>query len=325
MATEIVEEILKNDQYKTLLQSTWQESYEKMQTDMKAMMSEFMDMQLKRMEAMEEKYTKRIAEMEDKCTKQIEQMNSSLMDITNSHGERIKQLENELEVVGASQTSHHNKVDQKIKDIDSENTRLSQETTDQQDQIDDILTNVEEQSKELEDVMQYVRRNTLVITGLKEQKGENTDDIIKNFAASKLDTVVKDSDIDRTHRLGKPSGKPRPIIAKFTSYNIRLKIMKARKKLKGQGIGIHEHLTPFTRHLLAKAKDLTQKAAWIRNAWTWDGRVTVLVETEVGKQRKQVVTCFEDLNKLWELGNNKSRKRRITDPAYNQINWEKTE
>ncbi len=53
-----------------------------MQTDMKAMTGEFMDMQLKRMEAMGQKYTPRITEMEDKCTKQTEQMNSSLMDIT---------------------------------------------------------------------------------------------------------------------------------------------------------------------------------------------------------------------------------------------------
>ncbi len=323
MAAEIVDEILRNDQYKTLLQSTWQESYEKMQKDMKVMMTEFMDMQLKRMEAMEEKYTERIAEMEDKCTKQIEQMNNSLMEITKTHGERIEHLESELQEMRASQTSTCHKVDKEIQDINTENTKLQEQTTDQQEQIDDILTNVEEQSRELEDVMQYVRRNTLVITGLPEQRGENTDEVIKNFTASKLDIVVKDADIDRSHRLGKPSGKSRPIIVKLTSYNMRAKIMKARKKLKGQGIGIHEHLTPFTRHLLTKAKDLCQRAAWVKNVWTWDGRVTVLVESELGKQRKQVVTSFEDLNKLWELGTSKSRKRRITDPDYNQINWEK--
>ena len=225
--------------------------------------------------------------------------------------------------MGTSQTSNCHKVDQTIKDINTENSKLRQESADQQEQIDDILTNVEEQSRELEDVMQYARRNTLVITGLTEEKGENTDEVIKNFAASKLDTIVKDVDIDRSHRLGKPSGKSRPIIIKFTSYNMRAKIMRARKKLKGQGIGIHEHLTPFSRHLLTKAKDLCQRAAWVKNVWTWDGRVTVLVETELGKQRKQIVTSFEDLNKLWELGTSKNRKRRITDPEYNQINWEK--
>ena len=129
-----------------------------------------------------------------------------------------------------------------------------------------------------------------MITGLAESRGENTDNIVKEFAANKLDEVVNDTDIDWTHRLGKPMpGKPGPIIAKFASYSVRHKVIKERRKLKGQNIGIQEHLTPFTQYLLGNANELAQRASWVNNAWTWDGRVTGLVERNSLK-RKVVVT-----------------------------------
>ena len=56
-----------------------------------------------------------------------------------------------------------------------------------------------------------------MITGLPERRGENTNEVIQEFAASKLDVVINDTDIDRTHRLEKPTvDKPRPINAKFS-------------------------------------------------------------------------------------------------------------
>ena len=44
-------------------------------------------------------------------------------------------------------------------------------------------------------------------------------------------------DIDRTHRLGKrklDNNVPRPIIVKFARYNVRDRIFKTKKKLKGK-------------------------------------------------------------------------------------------
>lgn len=46
--------------------------------------------------------------------------------------------------------------------------------------------------------------------------------------------------LDRSHRLGRATlgGKPVPIIAKFTDYSHRQKVLSARKLLKGVGISI---------------------------------------------------------------------------------------
>jgi hypothetical protein len=188
---------------------------------------------------------------------------------------------------------------------------------------------MEEKAMVLESQLQYSRRNCLIVTGVRETKGENTDEVIKSFAASKLGVTVEDMDIDRTHRLGKPGMKPRPIIVKLTRYNTRLKIMKERRKLKGQKMGIQEHLTPFTQHLLNKANELCETAPWIKKVWTWDGRVTCLMQVEENSPaKKMTVTKVEDLNKLWRKGAelvDTNRAKRTTDSEYGRIEWEKTE
>ena len=225
-------------------------------------------------------------------------------------------------------TVHTRRIEQvegEIHDLSCQNTRLRTENENQQEQIDELQQDLEMKSMSMEDMMQYSRRNCLVITGIAEAQGENTDEVVKDFAKNKLDVIINDNDIDRTHRLGKPSiGKFRPIIAKFTNYRARHKVIKERRKLKGQNFGIQEHLTPFTQHLLQKAKELSKRASWVSNAWTWDGKVTVLVDRN-GTKRKVVVSCQEDLNKIWKEGEQITRRRRVTDPNYVKVEWDKTE
>ena len=51
-------------------------------------------------------------------------------------------------------------------------------------------------------------------------------------------------DIDRSHRLGNlDKWKPRPIIIKFFRYNVRARIFKNKRKLKGKRTSVTESLT----------------------------------------------------------------------------------
>ena len=52
---------------------------------------------------------------------------------------------------------------------------------------------------------------------------ENTDVLVTKVIVAKMDIKILHSDIDRTHRIGKPKtkGKPRPLIIKFIWYNDR--------------------------------------------------------------------------------------------------------
>ena len=93
---------------------------------------------------------------------------------------------------------------------------------------------------------QYTRRNCLIIHGIHEVSGENTNEIIKNFIWDKLGIEVYNSDIDRTHRLKQTSslndGKPRPIIVKLVSHDLKNFIYFNKKKLKGTVFLITESL-----------------------------------------------------------------------------------
>ena len=61
--------------------------------------------------------------------------------------------------------------------------------------------------KQLEQQCQYTRRNCLIVHGIHELSGENTNEILKNFFLDKLGIEIHDSDIDRTHRLKQKSSQ----------------------------------------------------------------------------------------------------------------------
>ena len=94
-------------------------------------------------------------------------------------------------------------------------------------------------------------------------------------------------------------------------------------------MSFQEHLTPFAEHLYGKAQELSRKAPWLKKVWTWDGRVTCLVQmNESAPEQKITVKDYNDLNKIWRRGaeeKEKSPKRRTTDSTYEQTAWEKTE
>lgn len=85
---------------------------------------------------------------------------------------------------------------------------------------------------------QYSRRNCLKITGIPEEKNENTDtlapNVFNNLVLKENTEKISVKDISRSHRVGKydPRRKPRDIIVKFTSYRDRAKVYGNKKKPK---------------------------------------------------------------------------------------------
>ena len=131
-------------------------------------------------------------------------------------------------------------------------------------------------TNELNDLEQYGRRNNLRFNGFAESESENTNEIIKDLAKDKLKITLQDSDIDRSHRVGKRgTDKPRAILVKFTNYNARKKVIKERKHLKGSRLSIHEDLTKQNQVLLKE----TAKQRGVVSTWSNDGRIFASVLT----------------------------------------------
>ena len=141
---------------------------------------------------------------------------------------------------------------------------------------DKKIKDLEKEIKILEESVdknqQYSRRNCLLIHGVKENNGENTDTVVMNVIKEHLDVDLNEISIDRSHRIGKPrddEGRPRPIILKLVRHNDKMKIFRVKKKLKGKNISVTESLTKFRVQKLNEAKERYGK----KNVWTNDGKI----------------------------------------------------
>ena len=323
-SADFVKELMVNDDFKKMLKS--------MHEDTTNTIKELLDSHTKRIEEMEKKHLKRVEEMEKEHKAELQRIEGKLKTMEETQIYRMQSVEDKVRRMEESHNRRTEQMEGEIHTLSCENIKLRTENESHENQIEDLLMNLEMNASVLEDQIQYSRRNCLVVSGIEEKTGEDTDEEIKTFAAQKLGIELNDTDIDRSHRLGrKQAGKPRPIIVKFVRYNMRRKVMKERRKLKGQKMGIQELLTPFTEHLMGKAKELSKKAPWLKKVWTWDGRVVCLVQlSELHPEQKITVRNNEDLNKIWLKGNKPSpkspkAKRKITDPDFEQGEWEKTQ
>ena len=143
--------------------------------------------------------------------------------------------------------------------------------------ISDMSSKIENLEKSIDDQEQYSRRNCLVIHGISESDGENTDDIVINTVQDKMEITVFINDIDRTHRIGKKvAGKTRPIIVKLARYNMRRKIFVNKKRLKGKKISITESLTAKRIKILNEARE----KIGFTSVWTSDGKILYKCPTD---------------------------------------------
>ena len=113
--------------------------------------------------------------------------------------------------------------------IDGLNAKIGTLETDVQSlkrENNELKTRVVNLERAVDAGEQYSRRNSLRMSGVQEQPNEDTDAIVIETARA-IDSEINLSDIDRSHRVGKPrAGRPRDIIIKFSTYRARQKFYK---------------------------------------------------------------------------------------------------
>lgn len=192
-----------------------------------------------------------------------------------------------------------------VHDLHQNNEILRKSNVNMANQITNLTCRLELHCQQIDDLQQNAYTNSLQVTGIPEEGNkenpENTAEVIKTLAREKLNVELGDMDIDRIHRSGKPTrGKPRPIVVKFTKHSTRHTFLKARTNLKGTKIGVQEVLSPNNQFLLERARQLVKDARWVKGAWSWDGRVFVMVKIDGQNDGKKVtIRSKEDLNKIY--------------------------
>ncbi|KOB63242.1 Uncharacterized protein OBRU01_24633 [Operophtera brumata] len=133
------------------------------------------------------------------------------------------------------------------------------------------------------------RRNILLLHGLPEENTEDTAAVITKAIVEKLKlSEFTSSDISRCHRMGRLSApdRPRPILFKLHSAQVRSKIWSSKSSLKSTGVTLSEFLTKARHEAFMAARE----KFGVAKCWTWEGSVYVLGHD--GK-RHRVVSCKE--------------------------------
>ena len=148
--------------------------------------------------------------------------------------------------------------------------------------MDSLTTMVAKLRNELDKQQQYSRRASLrIVNDWREERGEDTDEKVVEMARTQLNLNIDKSDIDRSHRVGKPHprGKPRPIIVKFVSYRTKKAVYKAKSALNIRDPDckakfINEDLTKTRLGMYREALSLRSDNL-VQDCWTTDGNIFV--------------------------------------------------
>ena len=136
------------------------------------------------------------------------------------------------------------------------------------------------------------RRKALIFQGIAEVEGEVSSEVILDVINKKLALKgVTTSSIKGCHRLGAANkDHHRPILVKFSSYDDRSAVWRAKTLLKGSSISVKEFLTKIRQSIFGKARQHFS----MRSCWTQDG--VVVIKAPDGTKHK--VTSHEELNPL---------------------------
>ena len=133
------------------------------------------------------------------------------------------------------------------------------------------------------------RRKILLFHGVRENKSEDVGALVTSIVTDDLDlTNFSSSCISSVYRLGRlHEDKPRPIVVKFSTPQVRHNIWVAKSKLKGSGITLSEFLTK-TRHDVFMA---ARQRFGVGKCWTRDGSINIIAPNGL----RYRVQCMSDL------------------------------
>lgn len=149
----------------------------------------------------------------------------------------------------------------------------------------------------IDDLEQYSRRSCVRISGIKEEEGENTDELVLDLAR-RVSADIRPEDLDRSHRVGRPREvsqnantlpRPREIIVKLTNYRARMQLLKGRAFLRSTKarIFINEDLTSARKEIAYECRGLKRDNK-IRKVWTYNGNIFIRDNNDVKKQISSV-------------------------------------
>ena len=140
------------------------------------------------------------------------------------------------------------------------------------EKINKLCSVVRINAYEIDKQNQYSRRENIRISGIQEDEDTDDFDTFKKLC-NKMEIEITKEDIVACHRVGNPAKKPRPLLVRLVSRDMKGKIFASKKKLKADPhlnkVYINEDLTAARFKLLQYVKKLDN----VKNASSRDGKI----------------------------------------------------
>lgn len=159
-----------------------------------------------------------------------------------------------------SRTEVTDKIDSLTTTMNAKFEEIAEENKNLREELETTKQKNEEIMNKLADLEDRSRRNNLVISGVDEsyrETWEQTEAKLVNDIKNKLGVHLQDLDIERAHRIGKAmSGKQRPIVARFTNFKTKEKVITAARRKKITGFYVNEDYSEETRQVRRNLTEL---------------------------------------------------------------------
>ncbi|KAF9408301.1 hypothetical protein HW555_011970 [Spodoptera exigua] len=138
------------------------------------------------------------------------------------------------------------------------------------------------------------RRKSLIFQGLPEAENEDCSSIIHSILSSKLGLKqITIANIKVAHRLGSSrTDHPRPILVRFSCWDVKSSVWKAKTGLRGTKISVKEFLTKTRQSIFTKAR----QHFGMRSCWSQDG--VIIIKASDGSRHK--IVSMDELKPLLE-------------------------
>lgn len=203
--------------------------------------------------------------IEEILDRRLKKQFDQIHDLSNQFSKTTK---SDLEGIKKSQEFLSSKFDSLISSMDdlpSQNDELRKQNDELKKRVGDLKIKVDCDSKDLDQLKQYTRRDLLEIHGVPFSRHENTNAIVLKIAEIVApDLEIDEHEISTSHRLPTANSDfiP-PIMVKFTRRDTRDRIYNSKRRLKSKkasdlGLGFTQYSKLYVNESLTKkSKELT--------------------------------------------------------------------
>ena len=205
---------------------------------------------------MEAKYDAGIAKIEKKCEEGV----AELKEIQGTILNRLTNIENEMGII-------KNELEKTREDISETRGKVSEV----ENRVFENFCRIHDAEFLIDRQEQYSRKNSIRIRNVREERGEQIEELTIKTLKDELDLVIDPTEIDIVHRVGRYNeGKHRAILVKFMSHKSKEKVMQLKKN--APNVKIHEDLAPGIKKIYDHLS-FGRRSFNIESIWTIDGRI----------------------------------------------------